>query len=503
MIGPPSARRDRPPAAAKLLPLACAAILMLLVVANGYPLLYDDTTAYMRRSAGAVVALLGPGYGSEWLDVERLSWLQASLNAPPVDRGAAAATAPVPPWTSGRSVYYGLVVYALTLAGGLWAAAAFQALAAGVLLYLAWFRVLGLTSVRLFLLASLALTFFSSLGYFVGLIMPDVFAGLTILASGVVMTGWRRLGLAERVIALAILSFSLLAHDTHLLVGAGLFALFLASGLVAARGRGFPPAMRAPAAAIAASLLVGVLGVVAYHQAAVRITGQPPLRLPHITAHMASLEPSSRFLQDRCRREDWAVCRHASQLPITWIDFMFGKPDIYDQAPDPEKRRLSEEQLGIAAAMLADRPATTAWLMASEAAKQLVTFSYFDLGQREMLRKDVPGPVLRDMRNSALVRRPGLTHLLSGAQQIAVALCFALLLVLAAVTRDRRGSWPAARTFAGTILVGVVLNAVVCGVLAYPYDRFQARVMWLIPFAALFCLALLFQRRASQKGRQP
>jgi hypothetical protein len=43
------------------------------------------------------------------------------------------------------------------------------------------------------------------------------------------------------------------------------------------------------------------------------------------------------------------------------------------------------------------------------------------------------------------------------------------------------------------IFIGVVLNAAICGVLSGPYDRYQARVIWLVPFAA--ALALYRQRQ--------
>jgi hypothetical protein len=35
------------------------------------------------------------------------------------------------------------------------------------------------------------------------------------------------------------------------------------------------------------------------------------------------------------------------------------------------------------------------------------------------------------------------------------------------------------------ILVGIVVNAVVCGVLAGPFDRYQTRISWLLPAVAL------------------
>jgi formate/nitrite transporter FocA (FNT family) len=41
------------------------------------------------------------------------------------------------------------------------------------------------------------------------------------------------------------------------------------------------------------------------------------------------------------------------------------------------------------------------------------------------------------------------------------------------------------QTFAGLVVAGVLANAIVCGALASPADRFQARVIWLIPLLAV------------------
>ena len=52
------------------------------------------------------------------------------------------------------------------------------------------------------------------------------------------------------------------------------------------------------------------------------------------------------------------------------------------------------------------------------------------------------------------------------------------------------------REFAGLVIAGVMLNAAVCGVLSGIFDRYQARVVWLVPLLALvWGLQLLTSRR--------
>jgi len=50
------------------------------------------------------------------------------------------------------------------------------------------------------------------------------------------------------------------------------------------------------------------------------------------------------------------------------------------------------------------------------------------------------------------------------------------------------------------IVVGVVVNAVVCGTLSGPHDRYSARVLWLIPLAALLAGSSLRVGRGGGRG---
>jgi hypothetical protein len=49
------------------------------------------------------------------------------------------------------------------------------------------------------------------------------------------------------------------------------------------------------------------------------------------------------------------------------------------------------------------------------------------------------------------------------------------------------------------ILLGVVINAVVCGAVSGPHDRYEARVAWLVPFVAI-ALLLQIARSARSSG---
>ena len=44
------------------------------------------------------------------------------------------------------------------------------------------------------------------------------------------------------------------------------------------------------------------------------------------------------------------------------------------------------------------------------------------------------------------------------------------------------------------VVIGIAVNAAICGILSGPHDRYEARVAWLIPFAALTVGFAVMQR---------
>ena len=47
---------------------------------------------------------------------------------------------------------------------------------------------------------------------------------------------------------------------------------------------------------------------------------------------------------------------------------------------------------------------------------------------------------------------------------------------------------PRLALFTFTVCASIVANSIICGALAGPYERYQARVIWLVPFTALVVL---------------
>src|SRR5436190_17277215 len=160
-----------------------AALLLLFLwpaIYNGQPLFSPDTSAYIRGFDAGVV----------WLSGRTTVWTTwaSKLRAPQEaadDSTAEEVTSFQSPAfiIAGRSVSYGALLYLGELLGGLWASIAIQAAAALAAVSLT-LRHLKLFSWPKLVLIAVTLGLASSLPFFTSFLLPDVFAGLALLAAG-------------------------------------------------------------------------------------------------------------------------------------------------------------------------------------------------------------------------------------------------------------------------------------------------------------------------------
>ena len=199
-----------------LLILPAAFILLIPQIYNGGPFLYRDTATYIGYAERAFVHFFG---GNAWLAPPHA--LQSAAA-----EGAAGTGGERLVVLSGRSIYYGTLSYLAAAAGWLGLAAVVQALVTAWVIQ-RFLRVFLQTPPLIYLGTIALLTFGSSLGYFVNLTMPDVFAGISILAFAVLILDYRRQSLPERIALVLILAFAALAHSSHIPLLLGLLAAFL------------------------------------------------------------------------------------------------------------------------------------------------------------------------------------------------------------------------------------------------------------------------------------
>ena len=480
----------------RLVAVACAALLLCLpALWNGLPFFYPDTPTYLRgaeMAAGQVAKRLWPTQTTQTTQAAATDDAPAPNTAAPTARGLTSLSDKIV--LAGRSIYYGALLYAAQAAGSWWLGVIAQALCVAAVLHL---MMVTLWRVRpaAYLATVAALSLTTPLGVYSALLMPDVFAGLTLLALATLAVYWRQLSGVARGLLLGVLLFGLLGHASHVAVVAVLLLGALALRLWNPRWQG----LSAPAlTGVAVCLVLAVAAEWAFAAGVQRAMGVPPLRLPYPTARLIEMGPGTRFLQARCPDAGYAVCAYAANYPTAWDAFLFSDDPArgsFALADADTKRRIVAQQGDFVRAVIAYDPVGVLVGWVTDLGRQLLSFrvDVWSFGDRQLAMYEgrVPPQTLQAMQASKGLNAPAYNHVLS-AMTYASTLAAVVLGVWWAWRR--RAGAPARvpqrlEQVATLVLAGVATNALVCVTAASSLDRFQSRVIWLLPFLALTALA--------------
>ncbi|MEZ0314148.1 MAG: hypothetical protein ACAI38_20440, partial [Myxococcota bacterium] len=212
-----------------------------------------------------------------------------------------------------RSPTWSVVTYATAVAGSFWLLALGNALVAAAAVELALARLFALSPVwRLLLLALLAAV--TSLPWFASFLMPDLYAGLLVLAALLLACGWSRLRPDERVAVAVLYVAALTFHTSQLLLGILLTPLSALMPGTWSERRWRLLRLGLPAT-IAVALLV-TLGWLGY--------GEPtltPRSPPFLLARVWEDGPARAYLARSCPEAGWAICAQLGRLAPTAQEF--------------------------------------------------------------------------------------------------------------------------------------------------------------------------------------
>ena len=481
--------------------VAATAVLIIALcwpaIMNGQPFFLLDTIYYLNSA----------GRGAEKLIGMRTSWYPPKrvLTAPdqPSETTTAASPAQTPsaavqtpsserPKSAvliSRSVYYGLFLLISDSLHGLWLAVLAQAALIAACAYLT-LRKLFKEPSSATLVSLIAVAIFTPLPFFVTYLMPDILAAVTILACANLFIAGSRLRPWELVFWYLCLAFALLSHSSHVLLAAALIACFTAFQLLSNSARQWRGVLVA-----AAALATAFFGEAAFSFAVEKMTGAPPFRPPFLMARIAEDGPGYRYLRATCPGNGLAVCAFVDRLPLDHEQFMWTDPGLFAIADPEMRRKLSAEQVRYALNVLRYDPLGQSAVSLASWVRQFWTIDLngFNLNQyvREGFVNQLPDTYLSRMKH---------TLAFNEAIPITLANYFHLLAVLAAIAYL---SWSVPRrwqqlpslelmfwTFTGVVILGEVINAGICGVLSGLHGRYQARVIWLIPWMAALHILL-------------
>jgi hypothetical protein len=441
--------------------VALAAMLMLLAPAlwNGFPLLQYDSGGYFAR------------------------WHEGTLEV-------------------SRSSVYGLFVTALARPN-FWPVIVAQA-AATVWIIALVLRVHGLGRPLTLLVTIAVLSVTTTLPWLAGIVLTDIFFGLSVLALHLLVLRNDALARRERVALIVLVAFSAATHNATFAV---LLALIAAGLLVALFNRNLVPL--AGLARGAAALVLGAVMLVGANYAVAKRLAWTPGGVGLMFGRMLQDGIVMRYLDEHCPDPRLRLCDHRHELPTDSDEFFWGE-GLFDRLG--RFQGLNDEMRTIVLESLRAYP----WL-------QLETAVVATLRQLVMVRTgwgvldsiwhthgmiETFAPAMLPAMKAARQQKGELDFTAINRLHVPVALASMLLLlgVIAlgafsgkTLLRTRTGvgtGFPqkmrpledsAVRQprfadlglLATTAALAILANAFVTGALSGPHDRYGARAAWL------------------------
>jgi hypothetical protein len=466
---------------------------------NGGPFLMSDTTTYIRGADAAVYRLTGTA--SMWTG----TFINRYGPASPASPGTAEHTdsADLPVTIAGRSIFYGALLYLFSLPGSFWGVAIFQALVTATAVTLAaesLRRASGGPRQDWPGIALLMLVLgLSPAGYFAGFMMPDIFLPLGLLAFCQIAFLWDGIARAERSFWIALLTAAMLFHTLHLLI---IGSCFLALQLT--RRRLLWRDDRQPAVAILFAITATLSGQTGVSLMIARATGAAPVGVPFVAARLIADGPGRDYLIAHCPQASFRLCNYRSRLRNDSDTLLWSyEPEngIFSAVPPRERRQIAAEQTAFMIAVARDRPWAVIRSTASSILRQagkwaLPEFNYAAF-QRDSFGTKLPRPALENAMRSAAYRQ---------AMPVRLVEIMTPLLALAAVPPlfilfRRRTTAPSPdrilTLYLAMIVGAIILNIVICGGVSTPHDRYQMRLIWLLPL----CVTMLWTTILPPKAR--
>jgi len=389
---------------------------------------------------------------------------------------------------AGRSIYYGVLLYLSHITGRLWPAVLVQAFAVLLAISLTLQTFGSFTWLRL-TVVSLVLATLTPMSFFVSLLTPDIFAGITVLAVSNLLLQGSLMPFWMRSTWIALLSAALLFHTSHLLIAVALLAVGLPYALFARVSISWKGI-----AGVVVALTIAFVGEAVFNLGVTKLVGAAPIRPPFLMARMIADGPGSDYLAASCPASQLAVCQFVKRLPIGDWDFLWSTDPatgVFAVADPETRRRLADEQYRFAWATFKFDPLGVLAAMLRNSADQLMLIGLaefnYDSNEKKFLTAHVPEPYLQRLLTTRAWNETVPTHVMSVT--VAISTVLSLLYLTSVTLIRRRPSVHEKRllVFMNIAVGGTIINAVVCATLAMRLERYQARVVWLLPLVAILC----------------
>jgi len=323
---------------------------------------------------------------------------------------------------------------------------------------------------------------FGSMPFYTAYLMPDIFAPILIFIAATLAIFARDMSKGEILIALILGVLSVVTHPSHLMIAVLLIPIVAIASLIMARtGWWLAPLL------LIAITLGGLAERVVFASAVKVVQSSEVIYQPFLTARTIADGPGLAVLQANCPNAEMPTCVLYEALQksddpwrLTASHIMFERdPNLgsYKLLPIDDQRRVAEDQIPFFLQVFMERPLALIGSFLQNTLDQANLFSIqFTIPTSKTLENvnTVTDIAPASFERARLIdQRSGLAWLktVHGAVYAVSALLVVVIVVL-----PQKVPPLAFRGFAMVILIGILINAFVCGGVSQPSDRYGARV---------------------------
>jgi len=434
---------------------------------NRYPLLYPDSMSYLED--GRLVARA--------LFLHKLS-----------------------PYYGLRSHFYSLGIGVFHWNVTPWPVVALQALLVAYVIRLVLRSLLPRSGAFSYFSLMALLGLLTSAGWYASLILPDILGPALYLCIYLLVFSRETLSSPEHAAVALIAWWAVVSHASHMMLAAGLCLLF---SLLAVIWRGLMQGRWKGVGEVAAIVLLAAGAQVALNT---YLYGEPSLngeRPPFLMARVIADGPGRWYLEQHCGQIEFAVCDYVHRLPGDADDFLWGDKGIWQNASDETEKRFAREEVPLVLATLWTYPRAQLSRSAANFLQQLRAFGLWDLDENDYVlgqfKDTLPGQLSRYLAGRQAHNSLPLEFFTS-VQNWAVLASLLLTVVFTPLTW--RCLFPRAAGLGVVVASTVVANAFVTGALVTVEDRYECRVIWLLPLlGGVLVLTWIQQRQDARAAR--
>jgi len=476
-------------------------VLMIFVLSwpswlNGQAFFLQDTTAYIKGAASGIALVSKSTTAQEWLHpthttpqtAESTEVVTPTNKENPTAAEDYSSSPEKKGVLAGRSIYYGVYLFVITAISSINIVPVVTSLLSIITIFTVS-RSIGLSQGKtIVLLAVLAIA--SPLPFFNSMLMPDIFAGLAILSTSAFLfltPPHSRYSYFWSAITLCAVLF----HTANILIISGLLVIAIIVALFSKPERS---SLLRKAGMIFLIVLVGIAGEVFFNAAVKHFTHNAPIRPPFLSARLVADGPGKEFAENYCASAKFEICRYQPVLGKgSSDDFLWSLNEnigVFTLATKSSRELLSHQDSAFAFAVLEKYPTKVIRSTVGNFFKQLSMAGLEEFNYPALMISDFSEKIPEaDFERLKKSKAGNDTFPLQTSEFLILAGVLISLLIFAYYGRFYNRTQPVFWLSVG-VIGGFIINALICGALSTPHDRYQARVIWLIPLIAFYIYAM-------------